>query len=128
MNRLLIVFLLLVLPIGMYAQTSDSETEGVKKAKLMLEYLQKGEGEKAYQMMDAVMQNNLTAEKTAQIWTELSQQCGKLNEQGPYREEAQEGNQVIISDLSFDNITLQYVVVLNPEGKVCGLWFKPATA
>lgn len=127
MNRLLFAFLLLMLPACMRAQAMAPQSKGVAKASQLLEYLQKGEGEKAYQMMDSVMQANLPAAQLDQLWASLLQQCGNLNEQGPYLEEIQEGNQVVTSRLTFANIALQYSVVLNPDGKICGLWFKPAS-
>jgi len=132
-NRLLalIVFLLMMQggTLSMAAgQDAAKDSPSAVAAKQIIQELVAGQFEKVEALYDARMAEALPHGKLADGWRDLNKQAGAFQEITSTETSQVQGLQVVKMNCKFENSVLDATVVLNPDGKLGGLSFRPHQA
>lgn len=120
------VTLALLHPATAIAQDKAAPTP-VERGEAFLRLLEKGSFDEAVKGFDATMAAALPKESLQTTWTGLMGQAGKLKTIDERRTKVDQGMTIVDLICTFEKAPLVCRVVYNAEGKVAGLWFKPAS-
>ena len=122
MKRLMLTFCLCLLGLGLRAQTADR----LPLAKCAYLYFASGQGEALRAMLSDEMQAALPATALGGMFNQLTAQFGPLQSAGEWQQVEAEGLAVCFCDLTFEKYPLRFQVAFNAEGRIAGLFVKPA--
>ncbi|MCE7934158.1 MAG: alpha/beta fold hydrolase [Chlorobi bacterium CHB2] len=111
--------------IGCAQPRPDSNPVGT--AQQFVGHLSAGRYADAVAMMDATMQSAMPEAKLKELWGQLQQQLGQFTAlTGETRAEKLQGYDICYVACKFTNQHLDAKVVMDPQGKIAGLFFLPA--
>ena len=110
--------------LGQGKDTNLSDLE--KSAKQFVEFLEKGEFDKATKDYDEAMQKALPADKLKETWKTVLGQVGAFKKQVSYRTQKIEKYDVVLVTCEFEKLSLDVRVVFNDKKQVSGLQFLPS--
>ena len=122
MRRLLLILCLCLSCIGLRAQTADR----LPLAKCAYLYFVSGQGDNLRAMLSDEMQAALPAEALGGMYQQLVMQFGPLQSTGDWYQVEAEGLAVCFCDLAFEKYTLRFQAAFNEDGRIAGLFVKPA--
>ena len=122
MRRLLLILCLCLSCIGLRAQTVDR----LPLAKCAYLYFVSGQGEALRAMLSDEMQAALPAAALSGMFNQLTAQFGALQSTGDWHQVEAEGMTVCFCDLAFEKYTLRFQTAFDGDGRIAGLFVKPA--
>ena len=122
MRSLLFALCLCLSLAGLRAQTSDR----LPQAQCAYLYFLSGQGDALRAMLTPEMQAALPADALGGMFAQLTAQFGSLREAGDWRQVEAEGLAVCFRDLAFEKYTLRFQAAFDGEGRIAGLFVKPA--
>ena len=122
MRRLLLILCLCLSYIGLPAQTVDR----LPLAKCAYLYFVSGQGEALRTMLSDEMQAALPAAALSGMFSQLTAQFGALQSTGEWHQVEAEGMTICFCDLAFEKYTLRFQTAFDGDGRIAGLFVKPA--
>ena len=122
MRKLTFTLCLCLLCLGLRAQTADR----LPLAKCAYLYFVSGQGDNLRAMLSDEMQAALPAEALGGMYQQLVMQFGPLQSTGDWHQVEAEGLAVCFCDLAFEKYTLRFQAAFNEDGRIAGLFVKPA--
>jgi dienelactone hydrolase len=110
------------------AQDAAQDSPSAVAAKQIIQELVSGQFEKVEAIYDARMKEALPPGKLADGWRDLNKQAGAFQAISSTESSQVSGLQVVKMQCKFENSLLDATVVLNPDGKLGGLSFRPHQA
>ena len=110
------------------AQDPAQDSPSAVAAKQIIQELVSGQFEKVEAIYDARMKEALPPGKLADGWRDLNKQAGAFQAISSTESSQASGLQVVKMQCKFENSLLDATVVLNPDGKLGGLSFRPHQA
>jgi uncharacterized protein len=110
------------------AQDAAQDSPSAVAAKQIIQELVSGQFEKVEAIYDARMKEALPPGKLADGWRDLNKQAGAFQAITSAESSQVSGLQVVKMQCKFENSLLDATVVLNPDGKLGGLSFRPHQA
>lgn len=92
----------------------------------LVDLLRAADGAAAHAMFDDTMKGALPADQVGALWAGLEMQLGAHAEVGEPHEQAAGGMTVVVVPLRFERGTVDAAVTVLQDGKVAGLFFRPA--
>jgi dienelactone hydrolase len=103
-----------------------SQPIGVEKARLAVDLLLKGNYDEVVAMFGEEMKAGLTADKLASGLRPALLQVGAVRNRLDPRAQAAGDSLVVTLPVEFANATMNFVVSFDKDGKINGLWMRPA--
>ena len=113
---------LCLLGLGLCAQTADR----LPLAQCAYLYFVSGQGDNLRSMLSDEMQASLSADVLGGMYRQLEGQFGSLQSAGEWHQVEAEGLAVCYRDLTFEKYPLRFQVAFNGNGRIAGLFVKPA--
>jgi dienelactone hydrolase len=107
------------------ATAVDTETL-VTRAQDLIDQIATGNYKAAEDSFDATMSAQLSADKLAAVWGQLTAQYGTFKSQGKAQSGVQPGYFIVVIECNFEKGNLLARIVFDGDGKVAGLNFSPA--
>jgi uncharacterized protein len=126
-----LILFLLALPeasLRISAQEVAQDSPSVVAAKQIIQELVAGQFDKVEAIYDAPMQQALPPGKLADGWRDLNKLAGAFQAINSVETSQVQGRQVVKMQCKFENSLLDATVVLNSDGKLGGLGFRPHQA
>jgi dienelactone hydrolase len=126
-----LILFLLALPeasLRISAQEAAQDSPSVVAAKQIIQELVAGQFDKVEAIYDAPMQQALPPGKLADGWRDLNKLAGAFQAINSVETSQVQGRQVVKMQCKFENSLLDATVVLNSDGKLGGLGFRPHQA
>lgn len=122
MRNLILILCLCLSSFGLRAQEADR----LPLAQCAYLYFISGQGESLRAMLSDEMQAALPAAALGGMYNQLVAQFGALQSAGDWQQVEAEGMAVCFRDLVFEKYTLRFQAAFNGEGRIAGLFVKPA--
>ena len=122
MRRLICSLFLCLLGLSLCAQTADR----LPLAQCAYLYFVSGQGDNLRSMLSEEMQASLSADVLGGMYRQLEGQFGSLQSAGEWHQVEAEGLAVCYRDLTFEKYPLRFQVAFNGNGRIAGLFVKPA--
>ena len=122
MRRLICSLFLCLLGLSLCAQTADR----LPLAQCAYLYFVSGQGDNLRSMLSDEMQASLSADVLGGMYRQLEGQFGSLQSAGEWHQVEAEGLAVCYRDLTFEKYPLRFQVAFNGNGRIAGLFVKPA--
>lgn len=126
MKRTLLSVIVLVASLAPAALAGVTKEDAVKKAEAVLQALQAGKTAEVVKDFDATMTKALPEAQLKTVWPGLEAQAGKFKSIDERRAGEVQGMMVAELICTFENAKLLERVAYDKEGKISGLYFKPA--
>lgn len=130
-SLLALILFLVALPeaaLRISAQEAAQDSPSVVAAKQIIQELVAGQFDKVEAIYDAPMQQALPPGKLADGWRDLNKLAGAFQAINSVETSQVQGRQVVKMQCKFENSLLDATVVLNSDGKLGGLGFRPHQA
>ena len=108
------------------SSASCAKPGAVQVAEGMVDAMAKGDFAAATKDFDTTMQSVMPAEKTSQMWAQLTAQAGAFKSRTGSRETQEAGVHIVYVTCQFEKASLDLKVVFNSAGQISGLWINPA--
>jgi hypothetical protein len=105
---------------------SASEQLMHEHAAFMLDRIAAKDFPGARQWFDAEMRDALPAEKLETVWSQIQTQLGAYRDRGSAQTTTAQNHPVLVYDLTMERGHVVASVVFDADGKIAGLFFRPA--
>jgi dienelactone hydrolase len=107
---------------------SDVNPELEKKARALVDQLSHGDFKTPQSSFSAQMVKALPEDKLGAAWKQVVDSAGAFKSAGAATPSKESGYEIVTVAATFERAPLNVRVVFDAEGKIAGLFFKPATA
>lgn len=120
-----LLLIALFFPILTLQAQEVSDQEGENLIESVIEEFQQEAFESIRERFDDRMKENFSLEQMQEVWANLNKQFGAYQDHEKVRMKKQQGYDVVLSQLNFENESLDFQLALNEEKKISGMFFQP---
>lgn len=114
----------LLATVNLSAQSIDR----LPQARLAYRYFVSAQGDSLRAMMDGKMQAAISTEMLGGTYKQLEMQFGALQAVGEWQQAEEDGHILCYRDLQFEKMSLRFQMAFDGEGRIAGLFVRPAPA
>ena len=101
------------------------QAQDIENAQKIFRQLKQGQGDSVYALCDAEVKKVISSDALGKTFTQLEKQFGHLQDESDWKQQEAQGMAIITATLSFEKVTLLFIIAFNKNGEISTLRFTP---